>query len=140
MLKKHAPVYVNTHFNHPKECTYEAYLACKRLADAGCVIGNQSVLLKGVNDDPEVMKELMQKLLAMRVRPYYIYQCDLSQGISHFRTSIESGSKSLNTYGDTRQDWPILHMLLMRLVAVVKSPSAGISHQEGWQRIHSEKL
>ncbi|MEE2924566.1 MAG: KamA family radical SAM protein [bacterium] len=93
MLKKHAPVYVNTHFNHPKECTYEAYLACKRLADAGCVIGNQSVLLKGVNDDPEVMKELMQKLLAMRVRPYYIYQCDLSQGISHFRTSIESGIK-----------------------------------------------
>jgi lysine 2,3-aminomutase len=91
MLKKHTPVYVNTHFNHPKECTYEAYLACKLLADAGCVIGNQSVLLKGINDDPEVMKELCQKLLAMRVRPYYIYQCDLAQGISHFRTSIETG-------------------------------------------------
>ncbi|MCO4780902.1 MAG: KamA family radical SAM protein [Candidatus Cloacimonetes bacterium] len=91
MLKKHQPVYVNTHFNHPKECTYEAYIACKKLADAGCVIGNQSVLLKGVNDDPEVMKELSHKLLAMRVRPYYIYQCDLSEGISHFRTTIEDG-------------------------------------------------
>jgi len=91
MLKKHAPVYVNTHFNHPKECTYEAYMACKSLADAGCVIGNQSVLLKGVNDDPEVMKDLCQKLLAMRVRPYYIYQCDLAEGISHLRTPIEAG-------------------------------------------------
>jgi len=91
MLKSHMPVYVNTHFNHPKECTYEAYLACKKLSEAGCVLGNQSVLLKGVNDDPEVMKELSHKLLAMRVRPYYIYQCDLAKGISHFRTSIEEG-------------------------------------------------
>ncbi|PCJ19484.1 MAG: lysine 2,3-aminomutase [Candidatus Cloacimonadota bacterium] len=91
MLKKHQPVYVNTHFNHPKECTYEAYIACKKLADAGCVIGNQTVLLKGVNDDPKIMMELNHKLLAMRVRPYYIYQCDLSEGISHFRTSIEDG-------------------------------------------------
>lgn len=91
MLKKHAPVYVNTHFNHPKELTYEAYKACKLLADAGCVIGNQSVLLRGVNDDPEVMKELCQKLLVARVRPYYIYQCDLAEGISHFRTSIKQG-------------------------------------------------
>ncbi|MBW7875642.1 MAG: KamA family radical SAM protein [Candidatus Cloacimonetes bacterium] len=91
MLKKHAPVFVNTHFNHPKECTWEAYEACRKLADAGCVIGNQTVLLKGVNDDPMVMKELMHKLLAMRVRPYYIYQCDLSQGISHFRTPVSTG-------------------------------------------------
>jgi len=91
MLRKHAPVYVNTHFNHPKELTYEAYKACKLLADAGCVIGNQSVLLRGVNDDPEVMKELCQKLLVARVRPYYIYQCDLAEGISHFRTSIKQG-------------------------------------------------
>lgn len=91
MLKRHMPVFINTHFNHPKECTYEAYLACKKLAEAGCVIGNQSVLLKGVNDNPEVMKELCHKLLAMRVRPYYIYQCDLAKGISHFRTTVEEG-------------------------------------------------
>ncbi len=91
MLRKHHPVYVNTHFNHPKECTAEAFEAARRLADAGCVIGNQMVLLKGVNDDPKVVMELNHKLLLMRVRPYYIYQCDLSRGISHFRTPVETG-------------------------------------------------
>lgn len=91
MLRKHQPVFVNTHFNHPKECTAEALDACRRLADAGCVMGNQMVLLKGVNDDYRIVKELNHRLLLMRVRPYYIYQCDLSQGISHFRTSIETG-------------------------------------------------
>jgi lysine 2,3-aminomutase len=91
MLKKHQPVFVNTHFNHPKECTAEALDACRRLADAGCVMGNQMVLLKGVNDDYRIVKELNHRLLLMRVRPYYIYQCDLSQGISHFRTSIATG-------------------------------------------------
>ncbi len=91
IVKKYHPVFVNTHFNHPKELTREAFDACQRLADAGCVIGNQTVLLKGVNDNHVIMKELMHKLLLMRVRPYYIYQCDLSQGISHFRTPIETG-------------------------------------------------
>jgi len=91
MLRKHHPVFVNTHFNHPKECTAEAFEACRKLADAGCVIGNQMVLLKGVNDDAKIVKELNHKLLMMRVRPYYIYQCDLSQGISHFRTPISKG-------------------------------------------------
>jgi len=91
MLRKHQPVFVNTHFNHPKECTAEAFEAARRLADAGCVIGNQMVLLKGVNDDPKVVKELNHKLLLMRIRPYYIYQCDLSRGISHFRTPVEAG-------------------------------------------------
>ncbi len=91
MLKKHHPVFVNTHFNHPKECTAEAYEAARRLADAGCVIGNQMVLLKDVNDDPAVVKALNHKLLMMRIRPYYIYQCDLAKGISHFRTPIEKG-------------------------------------------------
>jgi lysine 2,3-aminomutase len=93
MLRAHHPVYVNTHFNHPKECTAEAYDACRRLADAGCVLGNQMVLLKGVNDDPKTVLELNHKLLLMRVRPYYIYQCDLAQGISHFRTPVEAGMK-----------------------------------------------
>lgn len=91
MLKQHQPVFVNTHFNHPKECTAEALDACRRIADAGCVMGNQMVLLKGVNDDYRIVKELNHRLLLMRVRPYYIYQCDLSQGISHFRTSIKTG-------------------------------------------------
>jgi lysine 2,3-aminomutase len=91
MLRTHHPVYVNTHFNHPRECTAEAFEACRRLADAGCAIGNQMVLLKGVNDDPRTVMELNHKLLLMRVRPYYIYQCDLAQGIGHFRTPVETG-------------------------------------------------
>jgi lysine 2,3-aminomutase len=102
MLRKHQPVFINTHFNHPKECTAEALDACRKLADAGCVIGNQMVLLKGVNDDWRIVKELNHRLLLMRVRPYYIYQCDLSQGISHFRTSIEEGLKIMeNLRGHT---------------------------------------
>jgi lysine 2,3-aminomutase len=91
MIKKYHPVFVHTHFNHPKECTLEAFDACTKLADAGCILHNQMVLLKGVNDDPKIVKELNHKLLMMRVRPYYIYQCDLAQGISHFRTPVEVG-------------------------------------------------
>jgi lysine 2,3-aminomutase len=91
MFKKYQPVFVHTHFNHPKECTQEAFDACARLADAGCVINNQMVLLKGINDDPKTVMELNHKLLMMRVRPYYIFQADLSQGISHFRTPVEKG-------------------------------------------------
>jgi lysine 2,3-aminomutase len=90
-LKKYAPIHINTHFNHPKECTREAFDVAARLADAGFTLGNQSVLLKGVNDKPEIFKELVHKLMLMRIRPYYIYQCDLSQGISHFRTPVEKG-------------------------------------------------
>lgn len=91
MLKKYHPIYVNTHFNHPWEITEESKKACTMLVDAGCPVGCQTVLLKGVNDDPEVMKELMKKLLAMRVRPYYIYQADLTKGANHFRTPIDVG-------------------------------------------------
>ena len=91
MLKKYHPIYVNTHFNHPKEITPESGKACALLADAGIPLGNQSVLLRDVNDCPSIFKKLMQKLLTIRVKPYYIYQCDLSKGISHFRTSIAKG-------------------------------------------------
>jgi lysine 2,3-aminomutase len=91
MLKKYHPVFVNTHFNHPAEVTPEAREACAKLADAGIPLGNQSVLLRGVNDDPALMKVLVHELLKMRVRPYYIYQCDLSEGIEHFRTSVGKG-------------------------------------------------
>ena len=93
MLKRCHPLYVNTHFNHPSEITPQAAEACARLADAGIPLGNQTVLLKDVNDDPIVMKDLMQKLLTIRVRPYYIHQMDLVQGTGHFRTSIEQGLK-----------------------------------------------
>ena len=91
MVAKYHPVFIHTHFNHPRECTREAFDACIKLANAGCVINNQTVLLKGINDDAVTIRDLNQKLLMMRVRPYYLYQCDLSNGLSHFRTSIEKG-------------------------------------------------
>ncbi len=91
MLKKYHPIYVNTHFNHPREITPEAKEACERLVNAGIPVGCQTVLMRGVNDDPEVMKELMHKLLMMRVRPYYLYQADLTRGTNHFRTRVEVG-------------------------------------------------
>ncbi|MDR1726365.1 MAG: KamA family radical SAM protein [Acidobacteriota bacterium] len=91
MLKKYHPIYVNTHFNHPCELTAQAVEACGRLADAGIPVGCQTVLLKGVNDDPKVLKELMHKLVLARVRPYYLYQADLTRGTNHFRTRVEKG-------------------------------------------------
>ena len=91
MLRKYQPIYVNTHFNHPKEITPESKKACEMLADGGIPLGNQSVLLKGINDSPIVMKKLVHDLVRIRVRPYYIYQCDLSMGIGHFRTSLGKG-------------------------------------------------
>ena len=91
MLRKYHPIWINTHFNHPDELTVESTAACARLADAGIPLGNQTVLLRGVNDCMHVMKRLMQKLLTARVRPYYIYQCDLARGIGHFRTPVSRG-------------------------------------------------
>lgn len=91
MLKKYHPIYCNTHFNHPWEITDESKRACAMLVDAGIPVGNQSVLMKGVNDNSETMKDLMKGLLAMRVRPYYIYQADLTKGANHFRTPLKTG-------------------------------------------------
>lgn len=91
MLRKYHPIWLNTHFNHPNEITAESTAACARLADAGIPLGNQSVLLRGVNDCPNIMKRLVQGLVKIRVRPYYIYQCDLSMGLEHFRTPVSKG-------------------------------------------------
>jgi lysine 2,3-aminomutase len=96
MLKKYHPIWINTHFNHPKEITPDAQKACTAIVDAGIPLGNQSVLLKGINDNTETMKELLLKLVHMRVRPYYLYQCDLSTGISHFRTDVDTGIEILH--------------------------------------------
>ena len=91
MLRKYHPLYVNTHFNHPKEFTPESRQACEMLADAGIPLGNQTVLLRGVNDCANVMKKVCHKLLQYRVKPYYYYQCDLAEGTAHFRTSVAKG-------------------------------------------------
>ncbi|MCK9290213.1 MAG: lysine 2,3-aminomutase [Bacteroidales bacterium] len=91
MLKKYHPIWLNTHFNHPNEITAESALACEKMANAGIPVGNQSVLLRGVNDCVHVMKRLVHGLVKIRVRPYYIYQCDLSMGLEHFRTPVSKG-------------------------------------------------
>ncbi len=91
LLKQFHPLYLNTHFNHPRELTPLAAQACARLADAGIPLGNQTVLLKGVNDNPAVIRELMRGLVRIRVKPYYLFQADLTQGTDHFRTPVETG-------------------------------------------------
>jgi lysine 2,3-aminomutase len=91
MLKKYHPIWINTHFNHPKEFTEESRQACARIADAGIPLGNQTVLLRKVNSSPRIIKDLMHRLVMNRVRPYYLYQCDLESGLEHFRTPLETG-------------------------------------------------
>ena len=91
IIKKYHPIYINTHFNHPWEITEESTKACSMLIDAGCPVNNQAVLMRGVNDDAEIMKELMLSLLKMRVRPYYLFMADETKGAMHFRTTIEEG-------------------------------------------------
>jgi lysine 2,3-aminomutase len=97
MLKKHHPLWINTHFNHPAEITASSKQALAKLADAGIPLGNQTVLLAGVNDCPRLIKVLNHKLVRNRVRPYYLYQCDLSEGLTHFRTPIGKGIEILES-------------------------------------------
>lgn len=102
MLKRHQPLWINTHFNHPREISPSSKEALRKLADAGFPLGNQSVLLADVNDCPKIMKSLLHKLVANRVRPYYLYQCDLSEGLTHFRTPIGKGIEIMeNLIGHT---------------------------------------
>ena len=91
ILAKYSPVYVMTHFNHPKECTRSAAAACARLVDRGVVVYNQSVLLRGLNDDAQTIIDLNRSLVSMRVTPYYLHQCDMAEGIEHFRTPLQTG-------------------------------------------------
>jgi lysine 2,3-aminomutase len=97
ILKKYHPLYMNVHFNHPREITEESRRACGLLADAGIPLGSQSVLMKGINDDSRTIKDLMQGLLAMRVRPYYLFQMDSVKGTYHFRTRVETGIKIMES-------------------------------------------
>ena len=91
MLRRHHPLWMSLHFTHPDECTPEAYRACQRLADAGIPLGSQTVLLRSINDDLATMRDLMHHLMRMRVKPYYLYQCDPISGSSHFRTPVKTG-------------------------------------------------
>jgi lysine 2,3-aminomutase len=91
VLRKHGPIFVMTHFNHPKECTESAARAASRMVDGGLVVYNQSVLLRGINDDAETIAALNRRLVSMRVTPYYLHQCDMAEGIEHFRTPLDRG-------------------------------------------------
>jgi lysine 2,3-aminomutase len=97
VFKKHHPLWINTHFNHPREITPSAKQALAKLANAGIPLGNQTVLLAGINDCPHIIKALVQKLVENRVRPYYLYQCDLSEGLSHFRTTVGKGMEIMES-------------------------------------------
>ena len=112
IVKKYHPIYMNLHFNHPDELTPEVKEACKRLADAGVPLGAQTVLLKGVNDDPEIMKELMHQLLLARVKPYYLYQADLTKGTNHFRTSVETGLKIIQALQGHTSGMAVPHLVI----------------------------
>ncbi len=118
MLKKHRPLYINVHFNHPDEVTPQAAKALNRLADAGIPLGSQTVLLKGVNDDPAIMKKLMQKMLACRVRPYYIYQADQVAGTEHLRTTVQKGLEIMSAMQGWTSGLAVPHF-------VIDSPGGG---------------
>jgi len=118
MLKKYHPLFVNVHFSHPDEITEMSAAACGMLSDAGIPLSSQTVLLKGVNDDPKVMKDLMQKLLKIRVRPYYIYQADMTKGINHFRAKVEKGIEIINSIQGWTSGLAVPHF-------VIDSPGGG---------------
>jgi lysine 2,3-aminomutase len=111
ILARHAPIYLNTHFNHPNEASAEAEAALKGLREAGCILGNQMVLLAGVNDDGPTVERLNRWLLRHGCRPYYILQADMAQGITHFRTPLEQVAlRSCATFGADYRAWASLNL------------------------------
>ncbi|MBM3437470.1 MAG: lysine 2,3-aminomutase, partial [Bacteroidetes bacterium] len=112
MLKKYHPLFMSIHFTHPDELTPETQAACNRLADAGIPLGSQTVLLRGVNDDVDVFKKLMQGLLKIRVRPYYLYQCDPIPGSAHFRTPIEKGLEIIKGLRGFTSGYAVPHFVI----------------------------
>ena len=112
LLRKFHPLYLSIHFTHPEEITPEVSAACNRLADAGMPMGSQTVLLKGINDDPEVFKKLMHELLKIRVRPYYLYQCDPVPGSAHFRTPVEKGLEIIRSLRGFTSGYAVPHFVI----------------------------
>ena len=112
IVKQYHPIYMNLHFNHPDELTPEVKAACGMLADAGVPLGAQTVLLRGVNDDPEVMKRLMHQLLLARVKPYYLYQADLTKGTNHFRTTVETGMEIIRALQGHTSGMAVPHFVI----------------------------
>jgi len=131
MLRRYHPLFINTHFNHPKELTPLARAACERLADAGIPLGNQTVLLRGVNDCPVTIKRLMHELVKLRCRPYYLYSCDQSQGLGHFRVPVQAGLDILETLWGHTSGFAIP-------VFVVDAPGGG-GKRDAWSFEHYDR-
>ncbi|BFU94166.1 MAG: L-lysine 2,3-aminomutase [Nitrospira sp.] len=112
IVKRYHPIYMNLHFNHPDELTPAVKAACGRLADAGVPLGAQTVLLKDVNDDPEIMRRLVHQLLLARVKPYYLYQADLTKGTNHFRTTVETGLNIIKTLQGHTSGMAVPHFVI----------------------------
>ena len=112
MLRKYHPLYMSLHFTHPDEISAEVSTACNRLADAGIPLGSQTVLLKGINDDPVIFKKLMHELLKIRVRPYYLYQCDPVPGSAHFRTPVEKGLEIIRSLRGFTTGYAVPHFVI----------------------------
>jgi lysine 2,3-aminomutase len=139
-LSRHRPLYVHTHFNHPRECTPEAALALRRLADAGCVLNNQMVLLKGVNDAPETVRALNLWLLRQRCQPYYMFQCDMAQGISHLRTPLSRGLEIIAALRGWSSGMAVPHFVVDLPGGggkVTLTPEAIVAREEGWVTFRS---
>jgi lysine 2,3-aminomutase len=134
MLARHGPIYVNTHFNHPKECTPEAAAALACMADHGLVLGNQMVLLKGINDDADTVRTLNHWLLRQRCRPYYMFQCDVAEGTAHFRVPIARGLDILRALRGWTSGLAVPHYVLDLpggAGKVAMSPDPIVSAQDG---------
>jgi len=112
LLQRFAPLFINTHFNHPRELTAQAAEACGKLADTGIPLGNQTVLLRQVNDNPQIMAELFRGLLKIRVRPYYLHQMDLACGTAHFRTSVKTGLEIMKALRGTVSGLALPHYVI----------------------------
>jgi lysine 2,3-aminomutase len=112
MLKKYHPLMISIHCTHPDEMTPETIEACNRLADAGIPLGSQTVLLKGINDEPDIFKKLTHELLKARVRPYYLYQCDPIPGSSHFRTSVSKGLEIIQNLRGFTSGYAVPHYVI----------------------------
>lgn len=131
MLSKYHPVWFSTHFNHPKELTKEAVSACDRLLRHGIPVQNQTVLLKGINDTPEIMTELMRGLLRARVKPYYLYHCDNVSGVSHFMTSIERGREIMSSMLGHISGYALPRYIITTTLGKIPLERAYLSDEEG---------
>ncbi|QCO00274.1 arginine 2,3-aminomutase (plasmid) [Azospirillum argentinense] len=139
LLEKYHPVWLSTHFNHPVEVTEEAAEACDRLLRHGIPVQNQTVLLKGINDDAEVMRQLFKKLVGIRVRPYYLYHCDNVTGVSHFATSVETGAAIMESLTGFETGFSVPTYVLTTKIGKIPIQRSYFESVDGWPYVRNYK-